>query len=91
MNPQRVLLEDYLRNKCKVKELKIRNSVRRNLSPREQWNVELHSTILTEKKLVVIASHPERLKEVIFIVQGNPGKIYRYSLGLKQKKNPRKA
>ena len=91
MNSERQLVDDYLKNKCKIKQPKIRDSVRRNLSRREQWNVELHATVLTEKKLVIIAAHPERLKEVIFIAERNPRKIYRYPLSLKQKKNPRKA
>ncbi len=85
------ILEDYLRHTYHVKDPRILNVVKRILSVREQGSFELHATVVTGKKLVVICDHPEQLREVILIGKRNPGKLYRERLALKRKKNPTEA
>ncbi len=86
------ILESYLRNACRVKDPKILNAVRQVLSAQEQGSIEPHASVVTQKKLVVVVKHPERLKEIIFIRTGErgSGKIYRCRLALKGKQNPGK-
>jgi len=86
------ILKDYLRTTCRVKDPRILSAVRRVLSAQEQDNIEPHASVVTREKLVIIAKHPERLKEIVFIGRGErgPGKIYRCLLTLKRKQNPGK-
>lgn len=85
-------LEDYLRNACRVRDSRILNAVKRVLSDREQESIEPHASIVACEKLVVVAKHTARLKEIVLIEKGEhgPGKIYRCRLTLKREQNPGK-
>lgn len=85
------ILEDYLRHTYRARDPDILNSVKRVLSAGEQGALELHATVVTGKKLVVVCEHPERIKEVILMEKSNPGMVYWRRLALKRKKNPAKA
>lgn len=85
------ILEDYLRHTYRVQDQAILNAVKRALSAREQKIFELHATVVTGKKLVVICRHPERIKEVILITKECPRKIYRKRLTLDRKQNASEA
>jgi len=91
MNLTEKILEDYLRHTYHVKDPRILSAVKRVLSAREQGSLELHATVVTGKKLVVICDHPERIKEVILMEKTGPGRVYRQRLALKCKKNPAEA
>ncbi len=91
MKLQETILEDYLRHTYCVKDPRVLNAVKRVLSVREQGSLELHATVVTGKKLVVICECPERIKEVILMEKQNPGRVYRQRLALKRKKNPAEA
>jgi len=85
------ILEDYLRHTIAAKDPRILNALKQVLSTREQGSVEAHASLVTQKKLVVVCEHPERLREVILIGRQNPGKVRRERLALKRKKNASKA
>ena len=85
------ILEDYLRHTYRVKDPNILNSVKRVLSAEEQGSVELHATVVSQKKLVVVCEHPEQLEEVILIRKRYPRRVYRSRLALDRKNNARKA
>lgn len=84
------ILENYLWHVCRVKDPKILNAVKQVLSAKEQDGIEPHASVVTKRKLVVVAKHPERLQEIIFIERGgrlDTGKIYRCRLTLNRKQN----
>ncbi len=91
MNLTEKIFEDYLRHTYGIKDPKILNAVKGVLSAWEQGSLELHISIVTQKKLVVVCERPERIKEVILMEKSDPGRVYRQRLALKRKKNPAEA
>ncbi len=83
------IFEDFMGKTYEIVDPEILNSLQRILSAEEQDKVESHISVVTETKLVIIARHPERLKEIIFIAKGKRGRerIYRARLRLKSQKS----
>ena len=86
------IFENYLQHACRIQNPAILNAVKQVLSDKEQDSIQSHASLVTQDKLVLVVKRPERLREIIFVVKGEPDsvKIYRCRLTLKRKQNPGK-
>ena len=89
MKPHEDIVRDHLWVVYRVKDSKVLNSIKKFLSVKEQRDVRRHPAIVTKEKLIVVAEHPEELKELIFITQGKPNVVYRTPLRLMDKQHAR--